>query len=105
MNKNTENNYIEIWDLYVEKKDRWIMTWDEAMNEFNNNPECEVRLPTKEELSVIYYNKETIWGFIASYYWSSTENSNDYAYYENFNNGSKNTYTKKNSFNIRCVCK
>lgn len=53
------------------------------------------RLPTKEELNVLYQNKDKIGGFeptdkSAKYgYWSSTEYGNDAAWWQVFNAGNE----------------
>ena len=52
-------------------------------------------LPSKNELSKFYLNKDIIGGFARSYYWSSTEDNNDLAWIQDFNTGSQD-YTNKN---------
>ena len=66
---------IEIEGLLVMKVDLGKMTWAEA------GEACEKmgdgwRLPTKDELNMLYENKSTIGGFVYGDYWSSTENPN-----------------------------
>ncbi|MDE6339746.1 MAG: carboxypeptidase regulatory-like domain-containing protein [Muribaculaceae bacterium] len=45
------------------------------------------RLPTKDELMVLYNNREKIGGFGSIYYWSGTRDSNGYYYEINFATG------------------
>lgn len=61
------------------------------------------RLPTREELHLMWLNKDTIGGFAAAYYWSSSEYSVNNAWYQYFNNGYH--YDKINTyyFNVRAV--
>jgi hypothetical protein len=43
------------------------------------------RLPTKDELNIIYKNKDKIGGFASSAYWSSSEYGNERAWEHHFN--------------------
>ena len=45
------------------------------------------RLPTKEELNLMYLHKNGIGGFVEGFYWSSTEGSTGYAWRQDFNYG------------------
>jgi len=47
------------------------------------------RLPTKDELNMLYENKEEIGGFANVNYWSSTVFVNSSAWAQGFNNGSQ----------------
>jgi spore coat protein CotH len=60
-------------------------------------------LPTKEELNLIYQNKDEIGGFASNYYWSSTEDGYGIAWEQNFNNGRQYYDTKGYLFNVRAV--
>ena len=44
-------------------------------------------------------------GFASNYYWSSTENSNNNAWYQYFSGGSQNCYSKTSAYYVRCVRK
>jgi len=57
-------------------------------------------LPSKDELNKLYLNKDTIGGFAVNYYWSSSENNADTAWYQSFNNGSQH-YCLKGSTSSR----
>lgn len=61
------------------------------------------RLPTKDELNIMYQNKDSIGGFAGSYYWSSTELDDDYAWRQNFTNGSQNILSKDNEIYVRAI--
>ena len=45
------------------------------------------RLPTKDELNLLYQNKDKIGGFASSYYWSSTESNDNGVWKQYFYNG------------------
>ena len=62
------------------------------------------RLPTREELHLIWLNKENIGGFAAAYYWSSSEGNFYNAWYQAFNNGNQYNYANKsNTYYVRAV--
>jgi hypothetical protein len=82
------------------------MTWYEAKEYCASQGG---RLPTIEELKQAWiddgsktYPYKTA-GFEDWHYWSSIEDSNDYAYYFNFYNGKKSWYNKFNDNSVRCV--
>lgn len=61
-------------------------------------------LPAKNELSIIYSNKDAIGNFsVANYYWSSTEVNISSAYYQNFSNGSQYSGLKRGTYLARCA--
>ncbi len=65
------------------------MTWEDA------KAECAKlgdgwRLPTKDELDILYRNRQTIGGFVGDVYWSSTEYGNYSAWRQSFSNGFQN---------------
>ena len=45
------------------------------------------RLPTREELHLMWLNKDSIGGFAAASYWSSSESYSGNDWYQNFYNG------------------
>ena len=73
------------------------------------------RLPTKDELNLLYTNRKKIGGFkkfvlhpATSYYWSSTEDnnygSNEYAWRQYFEfDGSQSLVLQTSRFNVRAV--
>ena len=54
------------------------------------------RLPTKEELNEIYKNRDVVGVFSKSYYWSSTEYADDYAWFQDFDDGYQASVNKLN---------
>lgn len=61
------------------------------------------RLPTKDELNQMYLKKETIGGFGAYYYWSSSEYYAYNAWYQNFSSGFQGSDDKHNYDRVRPV--
>lgn len=67
------------------------------------------RLPTKDELNLIYKNKDDIGGFsvsavLYSDYWSSTEYNSSYgAWLQYFGNGLQDFNNKDGRYNVRAV--
>jgi hypothetical protein len=65
------------------------------------------RLPTKEELKILYKRKDGIGDFASDYYWSSSEVNSYYAWYQYFNIGYQyyyyNKYLKYFNFRVRAV--
>ena len=60
-------------------------------------------MPTKDELNMLYENKEDIGGFASDDYWSSTEFDNFNAWFQSFYLGNQFIYTKFNYFYVRAV--
>lgn len=61
------------------------------------------RLPTKDELNLIYQIKDEIGGFANSYYWSSTEYNNTSAWGQSFDDGKQYYYYKNGKSSVRAV--
>lgn len=61
------------------------------------------RLPTREELHLMWLNKNTIGGFAAASYWSSSEYANYTAWYHYFNFGYQDSDGKNNTYYVRAV--
>ena len=61
------------------------------------------RLPTREELHLMWVNKDSIGSFAADYYWSSSESSDGNAWNQNFNSGSQYDTSKTNPNYVRAV--
>jgi hypothetical protein len=61
------------------------------------------RLPTREELHVMWLNRKSIGGFAAAYYWSSSEVDGNYAWNQSFYNGDQYGLNKANSYYVRAV--
>ena len=102
---------IRIGNLEVARNDfPNKMLWDEAM-EACANLEDGWRLPTMDELNLMYENKDKIGGFAKEDYWNSTVNPDDDmdAMLQNFDVGDQFAL-KKDEFNcywnyylVRCV--
>ena len=75
------------------------MNWFESVSKLGNN----WRLPNKNELGLLYKQKNTIGHFRINAYWSSTEYNNQEAWVQFFNAGSKNTQRKDLKSNVRAV--
>lgn len=67
-------------------------------------------LPSKEELNILFQLKDII-GNLSGTYWSSTEvavaadESSDFAWSQNFSDGSQSSSTKNQPFNVRAIRK
>ena len=61
------------------------------------------RLPTKEELNILYQNKDKIGGFANKYYWSSTEDGSGNVWWQDFGDGYQNVYYKGANDYVRAV--
>ena len=98
---------VKIGNLEVMTEDlEGSMKWDEAMKACADLGDG-WRLPTKEELKMLYQNKNEIGGFTVNAYWSSTEfnmyNRND-AWRQNFYNGLQyNSNAFNGTFSVRAV--
>ncbi len=99
--------------LMVQKTDIGTGYWS-TMNSLCNNSildgYTDWRMPTKDELAVLYNERNKIGGFTTSgtysYYWSSTYGvaGNYYYWWQNFSNGGQSTYTSGNYYHsCRCV--
>jgi len=86
-----------------------VMTEDLGeMNWVTAKKACEAlgngwRLPTKNELNILYQNRNKIGGFRDSYYWSSSAGSNDDAWYQSFYRGNTYNYSKDSTYRVRAV--
>ena len=80
------------------------MTWKEAKQTFADLGDG-WRLPTKDELNLMYENKDKIGGYKNNTgYWSSTEYNNYNAWRQNFYNGKQGYCSKDCAYlNVRVV--
>jgi len=67
-------------------------------------------LPSKDELKILYINRDEIGGFARDYYWSSTEaevgsngGSKDFAHYHAFHFGTQSVDSKPNRNCVRAI--
>jgi len=61
------------------------------------------RLPTKDELNLLYINKDKIGGFASDYCWSSTEFNSSTAWKQYFDNGRQDYNDETSKSNVRAV--
>jgi hypothetical protein len=66
------------------------------------------RLPTKEELNILYLNKDIIGGFTDNFYWSSIDGDNDFrevdvSWGQSFDNGNQRVATEFTTGYFRAV--
>ena len=88
------------FDVYPE--DLGEHTWDEAVKVCNELGDG-WRLPTREELHLIWLNRDTIGGFAAASYWSSSEGNSNGAWHQSFYNGTQINYYKSLTYYVRAV--
>jgi hypothetical protein len=78
------------------------MNWDDA------NKACielgdAWRLPTKDELNILYQNRYKIGGFSNNDYWSSTEVFKFFAWYQDFDNNLQDGINEYETFYVRAI--
>ena len=61
------------------------------------------RLPTREELHLMWLNRESIGNFATASYWSSSEGNYNYAWNQYFFNGNQYTNYKYYTYYVRAV--
>jgi hypothetical protein len=77
------------------------INWNMAMK---FTPEYGWRLPTKSELNMMFKLRSVIGRFCEPYYWSSTEDSGNTAWLQDFKTGRQLTNLKENNGNsVRLV--
>ena len=100
-----EVSTIKIDNLEVMTEDlEGDYTWDDAMKACADLGDG-WRLPTKDELNLLYENKEKIGGFAYFDYWSSTEDDNANAWEQDFASGNQyvNYKSKLYTYYVRAV--
>ena len=60
-------------------------------------------LPSRDELDKLYLNKTVVGGFASAYYWSSSEYTNNLAWWQGFDNGFKYGNLKNITHYVRAV--
>ena len=96
---------VKIGNLEVMTEDLGKMNWEDAKKACADLGDG-WRLPTKDELNVLYQNMDKIGGFTTNYpcyYWSSTEYDNNYAWRQMFSNGFQVDYFKYSNYYVRAV--
>ena len=102
-NESKEYATVKIENLEIMAEDLGQIEWDEV------NQKCaelgdKWRLPTKEELNLLYINKESIGGFDNYEYWSSEqEGAQNDAWVQFFGNGYQYTNDEAEIPNARLV--
>jgi hypothetical protein len=61
------------------------------------------RLPTREELHIMWLHRDYITGFAAAFYWSSSEYNSFAAWYQYFDDGLQYYSYKVNTYYVRAV--
>lgn len=61
------------------------------------------RLPTKDELNVLYLNNDKLGNFKSDNYWSISTNNGSGAWSQNFSTSSQNLILISYSYNARCI--
>jgi hypothetical protein len=94
---------IKIGNLEVAKKD-----FPKKMNWNDSKIACANlgsgwRLPTKDELNLLYQNKDEIGGFADANYWSSEEVNEDDAWKQGFYDGNQHANGKISNGSVRAV--
>jgi hypothetical protein len=98
--KNTYKVLEQHLKFEVYPKDLGKFTWENAKEACAALGEG-WRLPTREELHLMWLNKDN--SFAAAYYWSSSESNNASAWNQNFNVGSQNYYNKYGAYYVRPI--
>ena len=98
--------------LVVDTVDLGLTNWEDATNicsNYRSGGYSDWRLPTKEDLNLLYKQKDTLGGFINYKYWSNEElpskEDDDSAYYENFTNGTQGKAAQSDIYTVRAVRK
>ena len=86
----------------VAQNDFPMMNWDDAKKACANLGSG-WRLPTKDELNLMYKNRKKIGGFANNYYWSSTEYLNRFAWRQNLSAGRQDYLDKYYGISVRAV--
>jgi hypothetical protein len=88
------------------------MSWDDAVAHARSSTahgHSDWRLPSQDELNVMFNNRAAIGGFNlsgsfpAGWYWSSSENTSYTARGQRFSDGNQNSNTKSSGLSVRCV--
>ena len=80
--------------------------WDEAINfatDLVDSGFDDWYLPTKNELELVYNQIGNFGNFQPSYYWSSSENGGDYAWYVSFSDGPAGNSYKDGALRVRVI--
>ena len=92
--------------LIISKEDFGDLTWDDAVKfckGYNYSGYNDWRLPTKEELDLIYSSKHKIGGFKDVFYWASDQLLSDFCSCQDFKSGIATQDLKTKLFRVRPV--
>ena len=100
--------------VVVAMQDQGAAPWSDAKAMVNNASKHDAngakfndwRLPTKDELNLIFMQKDSIGGFkglTLTYYWSSAEDDSNSAWNQDFNVGIQSSYYKTSTYGVRAV--
>ena len=94
--------------MLISEADLGSSDWDQAVllcNKYSNEGFDDWRLPTIEELHIIYENKNLANNFEQNWFWSSTEDTenSDYAFHLGFISGDEMSVPKQHGKFIRAV--
>lgn len=98
------NDPIIVAPIPINQSPPWMQRHSDALK-FCNNLNTESRLPNRDELSAMFFNRELI-GKTSGSFWSgsvtSSGNSGS-AWAQNFNTGTRGPYTRSNDLNVLCI--
>lgn len=60
-------------------------------------------LPSKDELNILFFQKDVVGGFASASYWSSSQSSSDDAWYQDFSNGGQYSNYKDYPARVRAI--
>jgi TolB-like protein len=85
-----------------------ILTWGQAVSAAQNyrgGGHSNWRLPTREELNLIYQNlrRKNLGGMGDNWHWSSTQNNSSNAWVQRFSDGSQGYSGKNSTYSVRAV--
>jgi hypothetical protein len=74
-------------------------------SQYTGNGKHDWFLPSTDELNMVFRNlkERGLGGFSSNYYWSSSEMDSLLAWYQGFNNGNRNYYTRDNLYMVRPI--
>ena len=93
---------IKIGNLEVMTEDLGQMNWENAKKSCAALGD-EWRLPTKDELNILYQNMDKIGASAYKTYWSSAEDDINFAWAQSFTNGGQPSYSKNHTVFVRAV--
>jgi len=88
------------------KDQNTVANWNDAMricSNYRGGGYADWYLPSRDELDLLYLQKDVVGGFSSYGYWSSTEYSSKHAWLQYFDSGSQNYASKANAGYVRAV--